>query len=56
MGSLQVPQKRKKSDCDDEDDIIKDGALTSAAENFFEALCNANPQSPIHGDQDLPFA
>lgn len=39
MASQTVPQKRRKSDSDDEADIVKDGALTSAAENFFEALC-----------------
>jgi hypothetical protein len=38
MTNSTVPQKRKKVDSD-EADIIKDGALTSAAENFFEALC-----------------
>lgn len=36
-----VPQKRKKQESDDEDDIVKDGTLTSAAENFFEALSEA---------------
>ncbi|KAI3297236.1 hypothetical protein DTO002I6_2988 [Penicillium roqueforti] len=36
-----VPQKRKKEDSDDEDDIVKDGSLTSAADNFFEALFEA---------------
>ncbi|KAJ5196274.1 hypothetical protein N7449_006753 [Penicillium cf. viridicatum] len=36
-----VPQKRKKADSDDEDEIVKDGNLTSAAENFFEALSEA---------------
>ncbi|OQE14005.1 hypothetical protein PENFLA_c041G04317 [Penicillium flavigenum] len=36
-----VPQKRKKQESDDEDDIVKDGTLTSAAENFFEALFQA---------------
>lgn len=34
-----VPQKRKKTESDDENEIVKDGSLTSAAENFFEALC-----------------
>ncbi|KAJ5506390.1 Thiamine pyrophosphate enzyme C-terminal TPP-binding [Penicillium expansum] len=36
-----VPQKRKKLDSDDEDEIVKDGSLTSAADNFFEALSEA---------------
>ncbi|KAJ6188643.1 Thiamine pyrophosphate enzyme C-terminal TPP-binding [Penicillium mononematosum] len=36
-----VPQKRKKQESDDEDEIVKDGTLTSAAENFFEALSEA---------------
>ncbi|CAI7655532.1 unnamed protein product [Penicillium discolor] len=35
------PQKRKKVESDDEDEIVKDGSLTSAAENFFEALSEA---------------
>ncbi|KAJ6128682.1 Thiamine pyrophosphate enzyme C-terminal TPP-binding [Penicillium samsonianum] len=36
-----VPQKRKKTESDDENEIVKDGSLTSAAENFFEALSEA---------------
>ncbi|KUM65856.1 hypothetical protein ACN42_g1224 [Penicillium freii] len=36
-----VPQKRKKAESDDEDEIVKDGSLTSAAEKFFEALSEA---------------
>ncbi|KAJ5405410.1 hypothetical protein N7465_006694 [Penicillium sp. CMV-2018d] len=36
-----VPQKRKKAESDDEDEIVKDGSLTSAAESFFEALSEA---------------
>lgn len=38
MTANTIPQKRKKTDSDDEAEIVKDGALTSAAENFFEAL------------------
>lgn len=34
-----VPQKRKNEDNGHREDIVKDGSLTSAAENFFEALC-----------------
>ncbi|KAJ5383601.1 Thiamine pyrophosphate enzyme C-terminal TPP-binding [Penicillium concentricum] len=41
MKSNTVPQKRKKVESDDEDEIVKDGSLTSAAENFFEALSEA---------------
>ncbi|KAJ5478839.1 Thiamine pyrophosphate enzymeC-terminal TPP-binding [Penicillium desertorum] len=41
MKSNTVPQKRKKQESDDEDEIVKDGTLTSAAENFFEALSEA---------------
>jgi hypothetical protein len=33
-----IPQKRRKED-DDQDEIVKDGRLTTAAENFFEAVC-----------------
>jgi hypothetical protein len=33
-----IPQKRRKEDVD-QDEIVKDGRLTTAAENFFEALC-----------------
>jgi hypothetical protein len=40
MGSHTIPQKRRKVDLDYEE-IIKDGTLTSAAENFFEALCTS---------------
>ncbi|QQK42641.1 Thiamine pyrophosphate enzyme, C-terminal TPP-binding [Penicillium digitatum] len=36
-----VPPKRKKVDSDDEDERVKDGNLTSAAGNFFEALSEA---------------
>ncbi|CAG8036001.1 unnamed protein product [Penicillium nalgiovense] len=36
-----VPKKRKKQESEDEDEIVKDGTLTSAAENFFEALSDA---------------
>ncbi|KAJ5773071.1 Thiamine pyrophosphate enzyme C-terminal TPP-binding [Penicillium paradoxum] len=35
-----VPQKRKKEE-KNEDEILKDGKLTTAAENFFEALSEA---------------
>ena len=38
MTANTIPQKRKKTDSDHEAEIVKDGALTSAAENFFEAL------------------
>lgn len=37
MDGSTIPQKRKKEE-NDENNIIKDGTLTSAAENFFEAL------------------
>ncbi|KGO72453.1 Thiamine pyrophosphate enzyme, C-terminal TPP-binding [Penicillium italicum] len=36
-----VPHKRKKVNSDDEEEIVKDHSLTSAAENFFEALSEA---------------
>ncbi|KAJ5467108.1 Thiamine pyrophosphate enzymeC-terminal TPP-binding [Penicillium sp. IBT 31633x] len=36
-----VPQKRKQREIEDEDGLVKDGSLTSAAENFFEALSEA---------------
>ncbi|CAI7564050.1 unnamed protein product [Penicillium bialowiezense] len=41
MTANSIPQKRKKTDSDDEAEIVKDGVLTSAAENFFEALTEA---------------
>jgi hypothetical protein len=40
MGSHTTSEKRKRVDSDDEE-LIKDGTLTSAAENFFEALCTS---------------
>jgi len=39
MNNHTIPRKRKKEDSDDQTEIVKDGTLTSAAENFFEALC-----------------
>jgi hypothetical protein len=50
MSSQAIPRKRKKENSDDENEIIKDGALTSAAENFFEALCTAIITQRIIGE------
>ncbi|KAJ5453096.1 Thiamine pyrophosphate enzyme C-terminal TPP-binding [Penicillium cf. griseofulvum] len=41
MKSNTVPLKRKIVESDNEGEIVKDGSLTSAAENFFEALSDA---------------
>lgn len=43
-----VPQKRKQREIEDEDGLVKDGSLTSAAENFFEALCMEPKTEAVH--------